>query len=288
MSLPEKISAVLIALDEEARIDPALESLRWADEVLVVDGGSADRTREVSRAAGARVVERAFSGYVDQKTFALEQASFDWVLSLDADERVSPDLAAQIDSQRRAGFDALGYRVHRVTYYLDRYIRSTDWYPDRPLRLFHRAHARWAGKYVHESVRVDGPVDTLSGELLHYPYRDIEHHLTKMNRYSTLAARQMYEAGSRGRLWLALAYPPWIFFRNYVLRRGFRDGRAGLVVSALNSFYVMSKHLKLWEIERGILPSSREALSTPSPHRESPARARSSGAEPALTRKPPS
>ncbi|MFQ5793011.1 MAG: glycosyltransferase family 2 protein, partial [Acidobacteriota bacterium] len=193
-----KISAVLIALNEERRIGPALASVSWADEILVVDGGSTDRTRELSRGEGARVIEREFTGFVDQKNFAIEQAGNDWVFSLDADERVSPALAEEIQTLRRSGFPAAGYRASRVAFYLGRFIRSTEWYPDWQLRLFDRRRGRWQGKYVHESVEVEGPVEQLAGEIFHYPYQSLSHHLERMNRYAALAARQMGETGQKG------------------------------------------------------------------------------------------
>lgn len=250
MAVPEKISAVLIAKDEGKRIPAALQSVSWADEVLVVDGGSRDGTREVSRAAGARVIERAWTGFVEQKNFALDEATYDWVLSLDADERVSAPLAEEIRNLARAGFAASGYRIPRVAFYLGRFIRTTDWYPDRQLRLFHRMRGRWQGMYVHESVRVEGRVGELGGEILHYPYESLSDHLETLNRYTSLAARQMRESGARGRLSSALILPPVVFFKNYLLKGGIKDGAAGLVVSAMNATYVFLKYLKLWELEQ--------------------------------------
>jgi len=247
---PARISAVLIARDEEKRIAAALESVSWADEIVVVDGGSRDGTRELARAAGARVVEREWTGFVDQKNFALEQAAHDWVLSLDADERVPPKLADEIRALAKGGFRACGYRVPRVAFYLGRFVRSTDWYPDWQLRLFDRRRGRWCGMYVHESVRVDGPIEKLGGELHHYPYENLAAHWETINRYSGLAAAEMRESGRRGRLAPAFLHPPVVFFKNYVLKAGFKDGSAGLVVSSLNAAYVFLKYLKLWELER--------------------------------------
>jgi hypothetical protein len=191
---------------------------------------------------------RPWHGYGDQKNFAAGLARHDWILSIDADERVTPELAANI--QRTIGWNptSRGYKLSRVTFHLGRWIRSTDWYPDYQLRLYDRRRARWSGRYVHESVRADGPVIDLRGELLHYAYRDLAHHLQTMDRYTTLAARQMFEEGRRAG-WLDLAlHPPAAFVRNYVLRGGFRDGVPGLIVSAMNARYVGLKFAKLWEL----------------------------------------
>jgi hypothetical protein len=141
-----------------------------------------------------------------------------------------------------------GFRVPRVTFHLGRWLRSTDWYPDYQLRLYDRRRARWAGRHVHESVRADGPVGRLRGELLHYAYRDLAHHVATVDRYSTLAARQMYEDGRRVSWWDLALHPPAAFLRNYLLRGGFRDGVPGLIVSAMNARYVGLKFAKLWEL----------------------------------------
>lgn len=242
------VTVTLITFNEAAHIGAALESVAWADEIVVVDSESTDDTAAIARARAARVIVRPWPGYVDQKNFAAAQATHDWILSLDADERVSAPLAGELRALLAAGPAAAGYRVPRVTFHLGRFIRSTDWYPDRQLRLYDRRRARWVGRYVHESVKADGPVVDLGGELLHYAYRDLAHHVQTMDRYTTLAARQMHEEGRRA-TWLDLAvHPPAAFLRNYVLRGGFRDGVAGLIVSAMNARYVGLKFAKLWEL----------------------------------------
>ncbi len=248
--MDENISAVLIAQNEEKRIGAALASVAWADERLVVDGGSRDTTIEICREQGARVEEHPFTSYSEQKNFALDRASNDWVLSLDADEKISDSLADEIRSLRRAGFKAAGYRIPRANFYLGRYVRSTAWYPDHQLRLFDRRRGRWEGKYVHESVHLDGPVGKLEGEILHHSYEDVNDHVKRLNHYAELAARQMFETGRNRSLSAAIVLPPLIFLKNYVVKGGFRDGSVGLVVSSMNAFYVYLKFIKLWELDR--------------------------------------
>jgi glycosyltransferase involved in cell wall biosynthesis len=241
------VTATVITFNEAANIRAALESLSWADEIVVVDSQSTDGTADIARQFTDKVIVRPWPGYSAQKDFAAGEARHDWIFSLDADERVTPELATEIAGVLRESHVA-GYRVPRVTFHLGRWIRSTDWYPDYQLRLYDRRRARWAGKYVHESVRADGPVSDLRGELLHYAYRDLAHHFQTMDRYTTLAARQMFEEGRRAG-WLDLAvHPPAAFLRNYVLRGGFRDGVPGLIVSAMNARYVGLKFAKLWEL----------------------------------------
>jgi glycosyltransferase involved in cell wall biosynthesis len=244
------LTVTIITLDASAHLGAALDSAAWADEIVVVDAGSCDDTVAIARARGARVEVRPWTGYVDQKNHAAVLASHDWVLSLDADERVTPALAAEIRACLASDPPVRGYRVPRVTFHLGRWIRSTDFYPDLQLRLYDRRAGRWQGRYVHESVVVDGPVGRLHGELQHYSYRDLGDHLDRMNRYSTLAARQMHEDGRRAGPLDLLLRPPAAFVRNFILRRGFRDGAAGLTLSIVNAWSVFLKFAKLWELDR--------------------------------------
>jgi glycosyltransferase involved in cell wall biosynthesis len=245
------LSAVLIARDEEARLPEALESVRFCDEVLVMDAGSTDRTREVAEAAGARVLRNEpWPGFVAQRNLAVDAARHDWVLAVDADERVSAELRDEIQAARAAGFGHAGYRIPRVAFYLGRWIRATDWYPDAQLRLFDRTRGRWEGGLVHESVRVRGPVGRLRAELQHHPYTDIAHHMRKVDAYTTLWAREAHDAGRRTGAVEALGAAGWAFLRNYVLKGGFRLGEAGLTVSLLNAHYTHVKLAKLRELMR--------------------------------------
>lgn len=244
------VTVTIITLNESANLAAALDSVRWADEIIVVDSESTDETAEIARRYTDRVIVRPWPGYVDQKNFAAAQASHDWIFSLDADERVTPELAREIKATLAAGPLCAGYRMPRMSHYLGRWIRSTDWYPDYQLRLYDRRRGRWAGRTVHEGVQADGEVGRLHSDLHHHPYRDVSHHLQTIDRYSTLAARQMFEDGRRiGGLGILMhAYGAW--FRNYVLRGGFRDGTAGFLVSGLNTVYVMLKYVKLWEMRK--------------------------------------
>lgn len=246
------LSAVIIAQDEEENLAAALQSAHFCDEVLVVDSGSQDRTREVAAAAGARVVLNApWPGFVAQRNFATTAARHDWVLALDADERVSPELRGEIEALRERGPVHAGYRFPRVAIYLGREIRATDWYPDPQLRLFDRRCGRWQGVLVHESVKVDGSVGLLRGELLHRPYRDVSAHLRKIDAYTTLWARQSLDAGRRASIVDLAFVPPWTFLRNYLLRGGLLLGAAGFAVSGLNAYYTFIKLLKLRVLQNG-------------------------------------
>ena len=243
------LSVTIITKNEAADIAAALQSVAFADERIVVDSHSTDDTVAIARRHTDRVIVRDWAGYVDQKNYAASQANHDWILSLDADERVTPALADEIKTTLAGSPPHQGYRIPRVTWHLGRWIRSTDWYPDYQLRLYDRRSAQWAGKYVHESVSVRGSSGRLRHELQHYAYRDITDHLETMDRYTTFAARQMYESGRRAGLVQVAGHPPLAFLRNYIARGGFRDGVAGLTISAMNSYYVFLKLAKLWELE---------------------------------------
>jgi glycosyltransferase involved in cell wall biosynthesis len=245
-----KLSVTVITRDEAAHIGAALESVSWADEIIVVDSQSTDATVAIARQRATRVEIREWPGYSAQKNYAASLASNDWILSLDADERVSPELATEIKELLQKGPTECGYRIPRVTWYLGRWIRSTDWYPDYQLRLYDRRTARWNGRRVHESVEVDRAPGRLQHELQHYAYRDISHHLATIDKYTTLAAEQWQSEGRRTSWFGMLFHPRFAFLRNYLLRGGFRDGDAGLLISQLNSYYVFLKLAKLWELNR--------------------------------------
>jgi glycosyltransferase involved in cell wall biosynthesis len=250
------LTVTVITHNEGPHLAAALESVAWADEIVVVDSHSTDDTVDVARRFGTRLEVREWTGYGTQKNYAADSASHDWILSIDADERATPALAAEVQELMRRGPASPGYRVSRVSRYLGRWIRSTDWFPDYHLRLYDRRAARWSERTVHESLElVADParkrrLPRLRGELLHYPYRDVSEHLQKIDRYTTLIAEEWRAQGRRATGLHAFFYPRLAFFRNYVLRRGFRDGAAGAVVSLMNSYYVFLKYAKLIELQR--------------------------------------
>jgi glycosyltransferase involved in cell wall biosynthesis len=253
-----RVTVTIITKNEAAHIGAAIDSASWADEIVVVDSGSTDDTVTLAAAKGVRVESRPWTGWVDQKNFAASLAAHDWILSLDADERVTPDLAHEIKGLLAGDPPHAAYKVPRVTFHLGRWIRTTDFYPDYQTRLYDRRAARWDGLYVHESVRTAGSVGRLVQELQHYSYDNLSDHLDRINAYSTLAARQMYERGRRASAVDLLVQPPAAFLRNYVLRRGVLDGAAGLLLSLVNSYSVFLKFAKLWELQRTVADHARE------------------------------
>jgi glycosyltransferase involved in cell wall biosynthesis len=245
-----KLSVTVITRNEAHRVADALQSVSWADERIVVDSGSTDDTVAIARAHADRVETREWTGYAVQKNFAASLASHDWILSIDADERVGVALGDEIRELLKTEPSAKGYRIPRVTNYLGQWIRSTDWWPDWQLRLYDRRAGEWSRAQVHESVRVRGAVSHLRGELMHHPYADVADHLATINDYTSVAARELYDRGRRSGPLRIIVHTKLAFLRNFVLRGGFRQGSTGLIVSMLNSYYVMVKFTKLWERQR--------------------------------------
>ncbi len=239
-----KISATIITFNEERNLPRAIESLRCADEILVMDSGSNDRTVEIAEKLGARVVERAWPGYANQKNLAAEQATHDWVLSIDADESLSEALEGEIWRLKKNGPQFEAYTMPRMAQYLGRWIRHSGWYPDRKVRLYDRRKARWEGAYVHESVKVRGRIGHLQSNLLHFTCNSLSEHLKTMDRYTTLAAEQLLATGEQVTWGRLILEPPRTFFRTYVLKLGFLDGVEGLAIANMAALYNFVKYAK--------------------------------------------
>ena len=252
--MPTKISATVITYNEEQNIRRCLESLAWADEIVVVDSMSADRTVGICREFGAKVIQRPWPGHVRQKNFAMEQASHQWVISLDADEQLSAPLKEEIMALRES--EALGkkgiagYYMPRRTQYLGQWINHCGWYPDRKLRLFDKTRCRWGGDDPHDSIICDGRTDCLKGDILHYSFPGISSHLATIDNFTTIAARGLKAANRKASLWDIVLRPPFTFFKMYVLSMGFLDGLPGLAVCVLSACHVFVKYVKLWEYWR--------------------------------------
>ena len=251
MNAPSRapLSAVLITRNAAAQLDACLESLRFADEIVVVDSASTDATREVAARHGARIVECEWRGFGPQKRFAVSQASHDWVLCVDADERVSPELAASV-AAALAGPVSTVYRMPRCNRFLGRWLRHGEGYPDWSPRLFDRRSAQWSEDSVHEKVLYSATPGVLAGDLLHESAEDLAQYLEKQNRYTTLAAKQLYDAG-RDAGFVELVFSPAVrFLKFYVLRLGMLDGIAGLVHIAIGCMNSHMKYAKLIEMRR--------------------------------------
>ncbi len=246
-----RLSVITLTLNEAGNIGKCLESVRWADEIIVVDSGSTDGTLDLVRQYTGKVFTIKWPGYGAARNFALSQATGNWVLWLDADERVTPELGEEIRRLLSGGDTApAGYAIGRRAYFLGRWIRHCGWYPSRVVRLFQRERGSFTESRVHERLRLEGPVKETRNDLLHFTDPTLHHYVSKFNRYTTLGAEDLHAAGRRFRHVDLLVRPPIHFFKMYVLRRGFLDGIEGFLLSVLSSAYTFTKYAKLWEIER--------------------------------------
>ncbi len=251
----EPVSAFIICYNEQDNIGDCLRSIAFCDEIVVIDSFSNDNTVSIAEALGAKVVQRKWPGFKNQKTFGLSCATYDWVLNLDADERVSDELRESILEVLRAEKEdpnkedgAVGYYINRVVYYLNRWWRNGGWYPEHRLRFFKKSATTWGGIDPHEKAIVEGPTSTLRGELYHYTYKSMDDHFQRLQNYSMIAAREEYERGRKFKLRQLIFNPVFRFFKFFVLKKGYREGIAGFIVAVAESYYTFMKYAKLWEI----------------------------------------
>ena len=259
----EKISATVITLNEEVNLVRCLESLGWADEIVVVDSFSQDKTVEIARRYADKVVQREWPGYIAQKNCAVDCCSNNWIFGIDADEQVSSELASSILHKAESGLDMDGYAVSRKSRYLGKWIKHGEWYPDFKVRLFDRRKGCWGGIEPHDKVVLKRRPEKLPGHLLHYPYPDLRAHLRQINLFTTISAREHYRLGYRPSVAKVVLNPFSRFLKGYLLRTGCLDGFAGFALAALSSVNELVRLLKLWELY--YCEGSRPQTEDPSP-----------------------
>jgi glycosyltransferase involved in cell wall biosynthesis len=242
---------VVICFNEERRIARCLESLAFCDELIVVDSNSTDATPSIAARYTERVIQQSFLGYVKQKNFALERATSEWVVCLDADEALSDELAAAVQAAiARAGPEESGFVLDRVTWFLGVWHDAGEWYPDPQLRVFRRARGHWTGRDPHDRVALEGRARPLQGPLFHWNYADLADHIRTIDNFSRRQAEGMLEEGLRFRLRDLLVRPAFRFVKGFFLRGGYRKGLPGFLVSVSTAYYVFMKYAKLWELEQ--------------------------------------
>jgi len=240
-----RISATIVACNEAKNLGRALRSLAYADEIVLLDSGSTDETPAIATSLGARVIHQSWQGYAAQKNLATGHAEHDWILSLDADEELDAVAQAAIRRWKDSQPAAEGYRFARRARYLGRWILHSGWYPDYKVRLFNRRKAEWGGQYVHESVLVNGRVETMPGEILHYTCDTLEEHRQRIELYTDLAAQEMFERGETVDVLQRWLDPLWVFFQTYFFRLGVLDGHQGFLIATMAARYVSRKYAKL-------------------------------------------
>lgn len=244
-----KISAIVITKNEENNIEACLQSILWADEIIIVDSESMDETIALARRFTEKIFVKPWMGFAAAKQFALSQCRNDWVLWLDADERVLPELAEEIQQTVSNTPIHAAFTVARRAYFVGRWIKHSGWYPGRVARLFDKRKANFNSAAVHEGLDIHGSIGSLRHDLLHFTDPDIYHYFTKYNRYTSLAADESYRKGKRARLSDLIIRPGWLFIKMYFVRLGFLDGVQGLMLALFSSSYVFTKYAKLWEKE---------------------------------------
>lgn len=245
-----KLSVIIITKNEAKNIRACLESVDWADEIVVVDSNSSDETAEICKEFGARVYVHDWPGFGAQKNRALGYARCEWVLSIDADERVTPEMRAEIEDAIRSAQNQAAYRVPRLSSFCGRYIRHSGWYPDYVVRIFRRGTGEFSDDLVHEKLNVRGDIGTLRHHLIHETFHDLESLLAKVNQYSTAGAVMLNGKGKTATLKRAVASALWAFFRTYVLRAGFLDGREGFMVAISTAEVTYYRYAKLMLLNR--------------------------------------
>ncbi len=246
------LSVVIITFNEEANIGRCIDSVRSiADEIIVLDSFSTDKTVDIARSKNATIHQQAFSGYIEQKNCALQLATYPFVLSLDADEAVNDKLLSAIATEKKE-FSAQAYTMNRCSNYCGRFIRHGLWYPDKKLRLFNKSIASWGGTNPHDKIMMAAPAQTkhLQGDLLHYSYNSIEEHIQQNNRFSTISARSMWEKGKRTNWLRIIINPIWNFILGYFIRLGFLDGYYGFIIAINTAHLTFLKHIKLYQLQR--------------------------------------
>lgn len=240
-----KLTALVPTFNEEANLPACLESVKWADEIFVVDSFSTDRTVEIAQQFGARVTQRKYQSHASQRNWAAAQASHDWILLLDADERVTPGLKEEIQSLLQSNPSLIGYRISRRNFFIGKEIKFCGWGNDWIVRLFRRDRCKIEECGFHGDVQTDEPLGKLKGKFIHYPYRSFDDYLNKFIRYTTGGAEFMYQNKRRAKISDLVVRPLFNFIKMYFLRWGFLDGAHGFIVCVLSSFYVFTKYAKL-------------------------------------------
>ncbi|MDH5559740.1 MAG: glycosyltransferase family 2 protein [Deltaproteobacteria bacterium] len=247
------LSAAIITRNEESNIADCIESLSWADEVVIIDSESTDKTREIAGSLGAKVIIQPFLGHVRQKQLAVDSCEHDWVICLDADERISPELRESIfELFQNTDPESLknGYRMSRRSFHMGRWIMHGGWYPDKNIRLFNRSRGKWSGVDPHDRVEIEGEAGELKGDLEHFVFRDLSHNVQQNNFFSSISARIFYEENKKPSFLKLIMKPPGKFIETYVVKRGFLDGMPGFIISVGAAYSMFLKYAKLWELHK--------------------------------------
>jgi glycosyltransferase involved in cell wall biosynthesis len=260
----DKVSAFIICFNEEDHIEECIKSVSFCDEIIVVDSFSKDRTVELATALGVKVLQRKWTGYIDQKAFGLENSRYEWVINLDADERVSLELKENIikvleasgqgkawpaTKHKEGQGEINGFYINRVVYFLGRWWRQGGWYPEYRLRFFKKSKVTWGGVEPHERPIVNGAADYLEGEIHHFTYENMDEQFQRLHNFSSIASKEDFRAGKRAGIFSIVFNPILRVLKFFIVKKGYREGIAGLIVAVAEGYYTFMKYAKLWELE---------------------------------------
>ena len=245
------VSACIITYSEGENIRRCLESVKWVDEIVVVDSYSGDATVNICREYTDRIHQREFTGHIEQKNYALQCANYDWVLCIDADEELSPQLALELQTELEENSDQhQGFLFPRRAFYLGRWIEHSGWYPDYKLRVFRKSLGGWGGINPHDKVELNGKTKRLNNDLYHFTYEDMSHHIRTINSFSSIYVKEALKRGERFNLSKLILRPPLKFLEIYLYKKGFMDGLPGFVIAIVSSYYIFQRYAKMWEAQR--------------------------------------
>lgn len=245
-----KITAIIPTLNEEDYIEEAIKSVSFADEIIVIDSLSTDRTVEIAKKHPVKLISRKFDDFSTQKNFAIAQASHAWIYILDADERVTPEVEKEILETVKNPGNHVGFYIGRSFYFLEKKINYSGWKRDKAIRLFLKEHCRYDGRLVHEVIKTNGSLGFFKNKIDHYSFRSYDHYISKQNQYSWLQAKQLHAKGKKVNLYHVLIKPPVRFFIHYFIKLGFLDGFEGFVIAKVHAYGVLSRYLKLWMLRK--------------------------------------
>ena len=246
MSKTTYITAIIPTLNEEAHIEAAIDSVSFADEIMVIDSFSTDRTVAIANSKNARVLQRKFDDFSSQKNYAIQQASNNWIYVLDADERVTSELRKEILETIQDPKNYVGFYVYRTFYFIGRKLNYSGWQRDKVIRLFRKDKCKYNGKLVHETITADGHVGFFKSKLEHYSYQNFDHYIKKLNQYASLKSKALYDKGKKVTLFHIVIKPPYRFISHYIIRLGFLDGFPGFIISVTQAYGVLTRYIKLW------------------------------------------
>ncbi len=245
-----KVTAIIPTFNEEKHIAAAITSVSFADEIIVIDSFSTDKTAKIAKSLDVNFMERQFDDFSSQKNYAISKSKNEWIFILDADERVTPELKKELQETIKSNNDVVAYWIYRTYHFMGKKIKYSGWQRDKVIRLVKKEHCKYDGKLVHEEIETSGKVAFLKNKLEHYSYNGFDHYISKLNKYAWFQAKELQKRGKRPNLFHFLVKPPFRFFSHYIINLGFLDGLPGFMIAILQAYAVLTRYVKLWLLNK--------------------------------------